>query len=297
MILLCIDIAPIVIYSNCRVNTFGFEMNILVTGHEGFIGRNMTTWLHQEEGWNIDGWEWDPNDLPDVAAYDWVIHLGAVADMTDNDVEKILKQNLEFSQWLFEECNKHGTHLQYASSSSVYGNTRDFSEFAAVHPQTPYAWSKYLFDRWVFKQPLNIYVQGFRYFNVYGKWMHLRGHRANAIHKWRQQARKEGKITVWETADQVKRDWTWVGDVCRLHIDFIKQVNGSGIWNVGSGLAHSFLDVAEEIAELEGVEIEFIPVPEEEKIRMRNKTCADLTHLKETIGKRQWLNVFEWLNQ
>ena len=272
-------------------------MRILVTGHEGFIGRNMTTWLHQEEGWEVEGWEWDPKDFPDVREYDWVIHLGAVADMTDSDVEKILVQNLDFSQKLFEACNKEGVNLQYASSSSVYGNTKDFSEYAPCKPQTAYAWSKYLFDRWVFNQPLNIYVQGFRYFNVYGKWMHLRGHRANAIHKWRQQARKEGKITVWETAEHVYRDWTWVGDVCRLHIDFIKTVNGSGIWNVGSGLPHSFLDVAEEIAEQEGVEVEFIPVPEQEKDRMRIRTCADLTKLKETVGKRQWLNVFEWLNQ
>ncbi len=272
-------------------------MKILVTGHEGFIGRNMTTWMHQEPDWEIDGWEWDPDDFPNVREYDWVVHLGAVADMTDTDVEKILIQNLDFSQKLFNECNKEGVNLQYASSSSVYGNTKDFSEYAPCRPQTPYAWSKYLFDRWVFEQPLNIYVQGFRYFNVYGKWMHLRGHRANAIHKWRQQARKEGKITVWDTAEHVYRDWTWVGDVCKLHIDFIKTVNGSGIWNVGSGLPHSFLDIAEEIAEQEGVEIETIPVPEEEKDRMRNRTCADLTKLKETIGKRPWLNVFEWLNQ
>jgi ADP-L-glycero-D-manno-heptose 6-epimerase len=272
-------------------------MNILVTGHEGFIGRNMTTWMHQEEGWTVDGWEYDPNNLPDVSGYDWVVHLGAIADMTEPDVDKILKQNLEFSQWLFNECNTHRTNLQYASSSSVYGNTKDFSEYAPCNPQTAYAWSKYLFDRWVFQQPVNIYVQGFRYFNVYGKWMHLRGRRANAIHKWRTQARKEGKITVWETAELVKRDWTWVGDVCRLHIDFIKQVNGSGIWNVGSGLSHSFLDIAEEIAEQEGVPIEFETVSSEELSRFRNKTCADLKHLKETIGKRQWLNVFEWLNQ
>jgi ADP-L-glycero-D-manno-heptose 6-epimerase len=272
-------------------------MNILVTGHEGFIGRNMTTWMHQEEGWTVDGWEYDPNNLPDVSGYDWVVHLGAIADMTETDVDKILKQNLEFSQWLFNQCNLHGTHLQYASSSSVYGNVKDFSEYAPCQPQTAYAWSKYLFDRWVFQQPVNIYVQGFRYFNVYGKWMHLRGNRANAIHKWRTQARKEGKITVWDTAEHVKRDWTWVGDVCRLHIDFIKQVNGSGIWNVGSGLAHSFLDIAEEIAEQEGVPIELESVPQQELARFRSKTCADLKHLKETIGKRQWLNVFEWLNQ
>ena len=272
-------------------------MKILITGHEGFIGRNMLAWCQAEEGWHVDGWEWDPKDYPDVSGYDWVIHLGAIADMTCTDVEAVMKQNYEFSQWLFDECNKHGVHLQYASSSSIYGDTKDFSEHANCYPQTPYAWSKYLFDRWWPQQDVKIMVHGFRYFNVYGKWMHLRGNRANAIVKWRNQARKEGKITVWETAENVKRDWTWVGDVCRLHIDFIKTVNGSGIWNCGAGLAHSFLDIAEEIAEQEGVEIEFEPVPAKELTRFRNKTCADLTLLKQTIGKRKWLNVFEFLAQ
>jgi len=272
-------------------------MNILVTGHNGFIGRNMMAWLNAE-GWTVDGYEWDMNERPDVSTYDWVIHLGAIADMRTNNVEQIMVQNYDFSCWLFEECQRHQVNLQYASSSSVYGDSKDFSETANCNPQTPYAWSKYLFDRWAFKQPNHTaFVQGFRYFNVYGKYMHLRGDRANAIHKWREQARKEGKITVWETAEHVYRDWTWVGDVCRLHIDFIKTVKGSGIWNCGSGLAHSFLDIAEEIAEQEGVEIEFETVPDSEKQRMRHKTCADLTHLKETIGKRKWLNVFEFLNQ
>ena len=271
-------------------------MKILVTGHEGFIGRNMMGYLQQQPDWQIDGWEWDPKSYPDVSNYSWVIHLGAIADMTCMDVDRIMKQNLEFSQWLFTQCNTHGVNLQYASSSSVYGDTKNFSEHGPCQPQTPYAWSKYLFDRWVFQQEQHVMVQGFRYFNVYGKYMHLRGKRSNAIAKWRDQARGEGKITVWENAEHIFRDWTWVGDVCRLHIDFIKMVHGSGIWNCGSGLAHSFLDIAEEIAEIENVPIELVPVPDAEKTRFRHRTKADLTHLKETIGKRQWLNVFEYLN-
>jgi ADP-L-glycero-D-manno-heptose 6-epimerase len=138
-------------------------------------------------------------------------------------------------------------------------------------------------------------VQGFRYFNVYGKWMHLRGRRANAIYKWRQQARKLGYIEVWDNAEHVKRDWTWVGDVCRLHTDFMNTVVGSGIWNCGAGLTHSFLDIAEAIAEQEGVEVRTVEVPDAEKQRWRPTTCANLKHLKETVGKRQWLNVYEWL--
>lgn len=270
-------------------------MKILVTGHEGFLGHNILSWIGQRDGWHADGYEWDPKERPDVSSYDWCIHLGAVADMSDMDVDKVLCQNLEFSQWLFNECNKHGTHLQYASSSSVYGNAKNFEETAPCYPQTPYAWSKYLFDRWVFQQEQHIMVQGFRYFNAYGKWMHLRGKRSNVIHKWRQQARKQGYIEVWEGAENIKRDWTWSGDICRLHTDFIDTVRGSGIWNVGSGLAHSFMDIAEAIAEQEQVEVRLVPIPHEEQLRMRNKTCANLKHLKETIGKRQWLNVYEWI--
>lgn len=271
-------------------------MKVLVTGHEGFIGKNMMAFLSHQPEWEVDGWDWDPNSRPDVSSYNWVIHLGAIADMSETNVDKIMLQNYDFSCWLYNECQDHGVNLQYASSSSVYGNTKNFSEYAACQPQTPYAWSKYLFDRWVFDQKPTIFVQGFRYFNVYGRHMYLRGKRANAIYKWRQQARKQGYIEVWEGAEHIYRDWTWVGDICQLHLDFINTVNGSGIWNAGAGLPHSFLDIAETIAEQEGVELRTVPIPVDEQARMRVKTCADLKHLKETIGKRKWLNVYEWLD-
>ena len=170
-------------------------MNILVTGHNGFIGRNLTAWL-SAEGWNVEGWEWNPNNLPDIKVYDWVIHLGAITDQTETDVDKILEQNLEFSQWIFNECQANSVHLQYASTEAVYGNTKNFNELAPCSPQSPYAWSKYLFDRWAFQQPHSTYVQGFRYFNVYGKWMHIKKRNTNLIHIWREQAKTQKQLTV-----------------------------------------------------------------------------------------------------
>ena len=115
-------------------------MKILVTGSEGFIGKNMTAFLGRQPEWIVNGWDWHPTDWPDVRDYDWVIHLGAIADMTETDVEKVMHQNFDFSCWLFKECQHYGVDLQYASSSSVYGNTKDFSEYADCQPQTPYAW-------------------------------------------------------------------------------------------------------------------------------------------------------------
>jgi nucleoside-diphosphate-sugar epimerase len=268
-------------------------MKILITGHEGFIGRNMLAWCQNEEGWHVDGYEWHPTERPDVSGYDWVIHLGAITKNDLHDVDTIMKQNLEFSQWLFKECDRHGVHLQYASTSDVYD--RDFSETASCYPQNPVAWSKYLFDRWVFQQPMSVFVQGFRYFNVYGRYMHQnaqRGNESDFIAQWRQQMLTAGLLTVPSNAEHIKRDWVWVGDVCRLHMDFIKTVHGSGIWNVGSGLTHSLLDIAEELSELEEISIQT-----GEPYSGPPRICADLTHLKETIGRRKWLNLFEFLNQ
>jgi ADP-L-glycero-D-manno-heptose 6-epimerase len=270
-------------------------MRILITGHEGFIGRNILAWCQNEEGWHVDGYEWNPDELPDVSGYDWVIHIGSITKSNYDDVDTVMKCNLEFSQWLFNECNANGVHFQYASTSDVYGPGKDFSELAPCHPQNPIAWSKYMFDRWVFQQPMSVFVQGFRYFNVYGRYMHLnadRGNESDIIAYWNQQVATAGLIEVPSNAEHVKRDWVWVGDVCRLHIDFIKTVHGSGIWNVGSGLTHSLLDIAEELAELEGITIKF-----GEPYSGPMRICADLTHLKETIGKRKWLNLFEFLNQ
>ena len=267
-------------------------MKILLTGHNGFIGRNMRAWLSAED-WQVDGWDQKIGSFPDVSQYQWVIHLGAISNPNETNVEKILEQNLEFSQRLFLECQEHEVNLQYASTYEVYGKNKDFSETASCNPKSPYAWSKYLFDRWVFQQPNHrAFVQGFRYFNVYGKYMHLSKNK-NLITEWRTQARKEGKIVVYDNAKNIRRDWVWVGDVCRLHIDFIKNVKGSGIWNCGTGLAHSHLDIAEEIAEIEDVSVEVIPSINNETY----KVCANLSHLKATIGRRAWLNIFEYLNQ
>jgi len=148
-------------------------MRILVTGHQGFIGKNLCSYL-QHKGHQVEGFEWQINKVPDPAPYDRVIHLGAISSTTERDVEKILMQNLEFSQRLLQLCNDNGTTFMYASSASVYGDVQTYKNIKAIketdpiYPMNAYAWSKYLFDKLVMEIPEYMCnVQGFRIFNAY----------------------------------------------------------------------------------------------------------------------------------
>ena len=124
-------------------------MRICLTGYKGFIGSHLGMQL-AKEGHEVIGFPWENyNHFPDPSLYDWVIHLGAISRTTERNVDKILKHNLEYSMKLLEMCDTMGTNFQYASSASVYGNTGNFKENGDVYPLNAYAWSKYMFDRFV----------------------------------------------------------------------------------------------------------------------------------------------------
>ena len=170
-------------------------MKILVTGYKGFIGQNMVNALRDH---TLTLHEWG-DKFPEVAGHDWVVHLGAISSTTETDIEKVMTQNYDFSKKLINDCLAHGVNLQYSSSASVYGLNTDFVEDAPLNPMSPYAWSKYLFDRYVQSRLWNgIYVQGFRYFNVYGPHEDHKGNQASPYYKFEQQAKETGVIKLFE---------------------------------------------------------------------------------------------------
>lgn len=270
-------------------------MKILVTGHEGFIGRNVASYL-ANKGHEVTGFEYIPNTLPDVEEYDWVIHLGANSSTTERDVNKILEMNFEFSMRLLSLCEMQETNFQYASSASVYGPLTDFREDAPVYPQSPYAWSKYLFDRAITNGgEFSIKVQGFRYFNVYGNGEDHKGNQASPVHKFTNQARETGQIKLFENSDKYYRDFVCVEDICQLHEKFF-DINESGLWNVGTGETKSFREIAEAIAEKEGAKIIEIPMPDELKPQYQKYTCADLTNLNKLVNMT-WTDAIDWIKK
>lgn len=271
-------------------------MKILVTGNKGFIGKNLTNYL-KNQGHYVKGWEYQPNVIPSPENYDWVIHLGAISSTTFTDVEKILEQNFEFSVRLLHLCNDHKTHFQYASSASVYGSTNHFIESGPVLPQSPYAWSKYLFDRYVeqFLDQFQITVQGFRYFNVYGMGEDHKNDQASPYTKFTKQAKQVGVIKLFENSDQYYRDFVCVDDVCVAHKKML-EINTSGIYNVGTGTAVSFEDVADAIAKRHNANIEYVPMPENLRLQYQKYTCADLTKLNSTIDM-SWISIKDYINE
>jgi ADP-L-glycero-D-manno-heptose 6-epimerase len=258
-------------------------VKILVTGHRGFIGQNMTQNLSEHE---VDGFEWG-DTLPDISEYDWVIHLGAITSTTEKDVEKVLRQNYDFSVELYENCAALGVNLQYASSASVYGLNTEFKENSPVDPKTPYAWSKYLFERYVRETeeniPSNIIVQGFRYFNVWGPHEEHKGEQASPYSKFAKQAQENGTIKLFENSQNYQRDFIHVDDVIDVHKKFF-NVKESGIWNVGMGKTKSFYDVAMEVAMKYNCDISYVSMPDNLKSSYQEYTCADLTKLNRTLN-------------
>ena len=255
-------------------------MKILITGHEGFVGKNLAPFLDKEN--ELFGYEWNPESLPDVSGYDWVIHLGAISSTTERDVDKVMLQNYEFSKWLFNQCNINGVNFQYASIASVYGTNTDFNEDAPKQPQSYYATSKYLFDRWIMQQEHKIIVQGFRYFNVYGQFEDHKGDQASPITKFFNQA-KTGTITLFENSDNYKRDFIYVGDCCNIH-RYMLTTTEAGIFNIGTGVATSFQTIAELVAKRFNANIKYIPMPEALKGQYQEYTCADIKKLSNIVN-------------
>jgi len=258
-------------------------MKILITGYKGFIGQNMVNALKDEHELSYYDWGDEP---PEMEGLDWCIHLGAISSTTETNVEKVMRQNHDFSCILLMACQLNGVNLQYASSASVYGLGNNFKEDAPLSPQSPYAWSKYLFDRHILSTKFdNIVVQGFRYFNVYGPYEDHKGDQASPYHKFEKQAKETGVIKLFEGSENYLRDFVPVEHLTDIHKKFF-NVKETGIWNLGTGQATSFESVARIIADKYNARIEYIPMPDNVAKQYQKFTQADMTKLTRSLNEK-----------
>lgn len=259
-------------------------MRILVTGSNGFIGGNAVK-KFSSLGYYVDTFEWNDNFQHDFPAlyrnkYDVVMHFGAISSTAERDVEKIMRQNLDFSCKLVDACEIYDIDFQYSSSASIYGFGRDFKETAPPDPRNPYAWSKYLFERYVNRKKWDVTVQGFRYFNVYGPGEDHKGTQASPFTQFKKQAEETGCVKVFENSEKYLRDFVHVDKVIDIHLKFLK-VPESGVWNIGEGKTMSFIDIAKTFTD----NIVEIPMPDVLKLHYQEYTCADMTKTNQTLSQ------------
>lgn len=292
---------------------------IIVTGAAGFIGSNLVRGLNRrgvddlvlvdslengEKHLGLNSLEFSDfidiadflEKLPALGKVDAILHQGACSDTMEPDGRYMLRTNYEYSKTLMEFALERRIPYLYASSASVYGNGDDgFRESPECeYPLNVYAFSKFLFDRWVRPRLAGAESQvvGLRYFNVYGPQENHKGRMASVVFHFHNQIRETGKLKIFEGSDGFRRDFVHVDDIVDLNLFFLDHPEKSGIFNAGTGRAESFLALAEATQRhYDGARIETIPFPEALVGKYQAYTQADLTQLREAGYENEFLTV------
>lgn len=242
-------------------------MNI-VTGHKGFVGSHLYQKVPNAIGIGAEEAFLFLNNFTDWKNVECVYHMGAISSTTETDIAKIYECNINFTILLFQKCIEYQIPIKYASSASVYGNN-----YPNINPLNYYALSKATIDYYV-QDNLDkfSFIQGYRFFNVYGNNEELKGNQASPITQFRNQALNTGKIKIFEGSENCMRDFIYVGDICNIVLHNEKQ---SGIYDLGTSNPISFYDVAELIKGKFGGEIVCVPFPNHLKEKYQFYTCAE----------------------
>ncbi len=314
---------------------------IVVTGGAGFIGANLVKGLN-DRGYDdilvVDNLEHGDKfrNLTDCEIVDYrdkrvfltelqrgdykgrveaIFHEGACSDTMNHDGLYMMHNNYDYTKALLAFCLSEHAQFLYASSASVYGGGRIFREERAVEaPLNVYGYSKFLFDQYVRRQgPTTSQVVGFRYFNVYGSREQHKGRMASVAYHFFHQYQATGQVRLFEGSDGYKpgeqqRDFVSVEDVVKINLYFLDHPEKSGIFNIGTGSAQSFNDVAvatvnairrakgEERLSLAALQkqgiINYIPFPEALVGKYQSFTQADIGALRQ-IGYKDSLYSVE----
>ncbi len=292
---------------------------IAVTGAAGFIGSALVWKLNQEgerEILAVDGAGTDLDAPPlsrlqhanfmekgefltavlaDRVPYPIraIVHLGACSSTTERDREYLRRNNTEYTRHLAEWALRRGVRFLYASSAAVYGDgLRGFSDAdelaPALAPLNPYGESKLAFDRWAIESGAVSRIAGFRFFNVFGPNEYQKGPMMSGVYRAYLQARDTGVIRLFKSDrpdysdGEQTRDFVYVKDCVGTLMWFLRNSGSNGIFNVGTGTARTWNDMAAAVFHALGREgrVEYIPMPESLRGAYQYRTEADIGRLR-----------------
>lgn len=225
----------------------------------------------------------------------FIFHLGARTDTTEFDTKIFDELNLHYSQTLWKIAAEYQIPMLYASSAATYGDGEygyndDESMIPLLKPLNPYGQSKQDFDAWVLQQKsCPHFWAGLKFFNVYGPNEYHKGRMASVILHSFNQIKKEGKVKLFRshkseyTDGGQLRDFIYVRDVVDVLLFLFERQSQSGIYNLGTGKARSFLDLANAVFHSLEKEpaIEFIDTPEDIRDKYQYFTEANMSKLRE----------------
>ena len=295
-------------------------LNILITGGAGFIGSNIAHRLSDHhhvtvcdrfrsgEKWrNLAGVGLASVVLPeDLAAalerhvYDVIVHMGAISATTELDADLVVRTNVVLSERLLDYCASRGARLIYASSAATYGegdlgfeDDASLGALAALRPLNPYGWSKALFDQMVVRRaqhggPLPAQWVGLKFFNVFGPREDHKGSMRSVVHKVHGQISAGQPVTLFKSYREdipdggQRRDFVYVMDCVSIVEWLVDNPHVSGLFNVGTGQARSFHDLAQAVFSAMGSEprIEFVEMPAIFRKRYQYFTQAAMQKLR-----------------
>lgn len=224
---------------------------------------------------------------------DCFIHMGACSSTVLEDAQYFEENNFEYSRILAEFCLQHDIKFIYASSAATYGDGRngyrdDEASIRQLKPLNLYGQSKHKFDIWVMDQPAADRFVGLKFFNVFGPNEYHKAEMRSVIAKAYERVVREGKMALFKSYrkdcahGEQKRDFIYVKDAVDVVMYFFKNPPLGGIFNVGTGQARSWNELAAALCDAVGkhVDIEYIEMPEYMQRIYQYFTQADITKLR-----------------